>query len=95
MGKIIGGGLPVGAYAGKRQYMSHIAPSGGVYQAGTLSGNPLAMAAGIATLKELQDLDYAALEARVEALCAAMEGIFAAKAIPVRISRLASMFTIF
>ena len=94
-GKIIGGGLPVGAYGGKRSVMEAIAPCGGVYQAGTLSGNPLAMAAGIATLKELQDLDYAALEARVEALCAAMEGIFAAKAIPVRISRLASMFTIF
>jgi glutamate-1-semialdehyde 2,1-aminomutase len=52
-GKIIGGGLPVGAYGGSRDLMAHVAPQGPVYQAGTLSGNPLAMAAGIATLKEL------------------------------------------
>ncbi len=57
-GKIIGGGLPVGAYGGKKEFMSHIAPLGPVYQAGTLSGNPLAMAAGIATLKELQTPGY-------------------------------------
>ena len=95
MGKIIGGGLPVGAYAGKRQYMSHIAPSGGVYQAGTLSGNPLAMAAGIATLQELNKADYAALEQRVEGLCQELEKIFASKNMPVTITRLASMFTIF
>jgi glutamate-1-semialdehyde 2,1-aminomutase len=54
LGKIIGGGLPVGAYGGKREIMEHIAPQGPVYQAGTLSGNPLAMAAGIATLNELK-----------------------------------------
>jgi len=54
LGKVIGGGLPVGAYGGKRKIMSMIAPSGPVYQAGTLSGNPLAMAAGIATLKALE-----------------------------------------
>jgi len=53
LGKVIGGGLPVGAYGGKRKIMSMIAPAGPVYQAGTLSGNPLAMAAGIATLKAL------------------------------------------
>ena len=53
-GKIMGGGMPVGAYGGKAEIMAHIAPEGPVYQAGTLSGNPLAMAAGIATLKELQ-----------------------------------------
>ena len=53
LGKIIGGGLPVGAYGGKKEIMAHISPEGEVYQAGTLSGNPLAMAAGIATLKEL------------------------------------------
>jgi glutamate-1-semialdehyde 2,1-aminomutase len=52
-GKIIGGGLPVGAYGGRRDLMAHVAPQGPVYQAGTLSGNPLAMAAGIATLKQL------------------------------------------
>lgn len=54
LGKIIGGGLPVGAYGGKRRYMEQISPSGPIYQAGTLSGNPLAMAAGLATLKLLQ-----------------------------------------
>ena len=53
-GKVIGGGLPVGAYGGKKEIMSQIAPEGSVYQAGTLSGNPIAMAAGIATLNQLQ-----------------------------------------
>lgn len=95
LGKIIGGGLPVGAYGGKAEYMAQIAPSGGVYQAGTLSGNPLAMAAGIATLRVLQKSDYAALEARVEALCTSLEQVFAEKGIPVYITRLASMFTVF
>lgn len=95
LGKIIGGGLPVGAYGGKAQYMRNIAPQGVVYQAGTLSGNPLAMAAGIATLKVLQNADYADLERRVEALCARLETLFANKSIAVRINRIASMFTIF
>src|SRR5439155_13319463 len=54
LGKIIGGGLPVGAYGGRREIMEQVAPVGTVYQAGTLSGNPLAMAAGIATLTELR-----------------------------------------
>ncbi len=68
-GKVIGGGLPVGAYGGKKEIMDHIAPVGKVYQAGTLSGNPLAMAAGIATLKELQkDNVYEILEKRTEKL---------------------------
>ena len=55
LGKVIGGGLPVGAYGGRKEIMEMIAPSGPVYQAGTLSGNPLAMSAGIATLKKLRD----------------------------------------
>ena len=63
LGKIIGGGLPVGAYGGKREIMSMVSPSGPVYQAGTLSGNPLAMSAGLATLKILRDENpYPALE---------------------------------
>lgn len=95
LGKIIGGGLPVGAYGGKRDIMRQISPSGGVYQAGTLSGNPLAMAAGIATLSVLRKNDYDALEKRVEQLCSELDGIFRSKNIPVYISRLASMFTIF
>lgn len=66
-GKIIGGGLPVGAYGGRRDIMAKVAPLGGVYQAGTLSGNPLAMAAGIATLKKLQaDGFYAKLDAKTQ-----------------------------
>ena len=70
-GKIIGGGLPVGAYGGSRKVMSHIAPLGPVYQAGTLSGNPLAMAAGIATLKALQVPGfYEDLDAKTEKLVA-------------------------
>ncbi len=62
LGKIIGGGFPVGCYGGKKEYMSRIAPCGDVYQAGTLSGNPVAMAAGVATLRSLQQQDYDALE---------------------------------
>jgi glutamate-1-semialdehyde 2,1-aminomutase len=95
LGKIIGGGLPVGAYGGKGEIMKNVAPSGGVYQAGTLSGNPLAMAAGIATLSLLQKSDYTVLETRVEAFCRNLEAIFAANSIPVVINRVASMFTIF
>lgn len=95
IGKIIGGGLPVGGYGGKREIMQHIAPSGTVYQAGTLSGNPLAVAAGIATLGVLKKSDYAGLEARVEKHCQKLEAIFKAKNIPVTINRLASMFTVF
>lgn len=94
-GKIIGGGMPVGAYGGKREIMSKVAPSGPVYQAGTLSGNPVAMAAGIATLNVLKKSDYAALSVRVENFCREMEKIFAAKGVPVRINRLASMYTIY
>ncbi len=68
-GKVIGGGLPVGAYGGRKEIMDHIAPVGKVYQAGTLSGNPLAMAAGIATLTELQKKGvYESLETKTEKL---------------------------
>ncbi|MDR2077274.1 MAG: glutamate-1-semialdehyde 2,1-aminomutase [Desulfovibrio sp.] len=95
LGKIIGGGLPVGAYGGKREIMEAVAPSGKVYQAGTLSGNPLAMAAGIATLRELRRRDYAALEARVEAFCRELEHLLRARGISVQVPSLASMFTPF
>lgn len=95
LGKIIGGGLPVGAYGGKREIMQRIAPCGEVYQAGTLSGNPLAMAAGIATLDVLARSDYAGLEARVAAFVKELEAILKGKGVPVRINTLASMFTVF
>jgi glutamate-1-semialdehyde 2,1-aminomutase len=91
-GKIIGGGLPVGAFGGKQQYMRRIAPQGDVYQAGTLSGNPLAMAAGIATLSILQTSDYAALEGRVTAFAAELAAVLRAKQVPVQMPTLASMF---
>ncbi len=95
LGKIIGGGLPVGAYGGKRAIMSHIAPSGNVYQAGTLSGNPLAMAAGLATLKALAASDYAALAARTEAFSRELENILHSKGVPVTRNHIASIFTLF
>lgn len=95
LGKIIGGGLPVGAYGGKRAIMSHIAPSGTVYQAGTLSGNPLAMAAGLATLKALASSDYAALSARTESFSRELENILRSKGVPVTRNHIASIFTLF
>jgi glutamate-1-semialdehyde 2,1-aminomutase len=95
LGKIIGGGLPVGALGGRREIMEHLAPTGPVYQAGTLSGNPLAMAAGIATLDLLKDKSYADLEKMTEALCGGYGDLFARKGIPIRINRVGSMFTLF
>lgn len=95
LGKIIGGGLPVGAYGGKTAIMQRIAPAGDVYQAGTLAGNPLAMAAGIATLNILRQNDYDALEARVQAFTSELKAILTSKGVPVQINTVASMFTIF
>ena len=95
LGKIIGGGLPVGAYGGKREIMSHIAPSGGVYQAGTLSGNPLAMAAGLATLKALAKKDYTALAARTDDFSRELENILRSKGVPVTRNHIASIYTLF
>lgn len=95
LGKIIGGGLPVGAYGGKREIMNHIAPSGTIYQAGTLSGNPLAMAAGLATIKELAKQDYASLAHRTDEFSSELEKILRGKGVPVRRNHIASLFTIF
>lgn len=94
-GKIIGGGLPVGAYGGRAEIMRHIAPEGEVYQAGTLSGNPLAMAAGLATLNILKYADYAALEARVHDFVMELEQILREKGVPVQIPHIASLFTVY
>jgi glutamate-1-semialdehyde 2,1-aminomutase len=95
LGKIIGGGLPVGAYGGRADLMRLVAPEGPVYQAGTLSGNPLAMAAGAATLRELTDDTYVALDragSRLESgLCAAGEAAGAS----VRVGRVGSLLTAF
>ncbi len=73
LGKIIGGGLPVGAYGGRAEIMKMVAPDGPVYQAGTLSGNPLAMAAGIATLKKLTGSAYAVLQRKADFLRDALQ----------------------
>jgi len=97
LGKIIGGGLPVGAFGGRRDIMERLAPSGQVYQAGTLSGNPLAMAAGLATLNILKDktADYGQLDGTAHNLCREIGTLFSDKGLPVTINRRGSMFTIF
>lgn len=96
LGKIIGGGLPVGAFGGRRDIMEMLAPSGPVYQAGTLSGNPLAMAAGVATLKILKrENGYGRLEKNTSELCAAMQRIAGENGIDAAINRSGSMFTLF
>ncbi len=96
LGKIIGGGLPVGAFGGRRDIMEMLAPDGPVYQAGTLSGNPLAMAAGIATLKVLRTEGfYASLDKKGETLCRGIQACFQEKGLPVRLNRFGSMFTSF
>ncbi|MBU0651498.1 MAG: glutamate-1-semialdehyde 2,1-aminomutase [Proteobacteria bacterium] len=95
MGKIIGGGLPVGALGGRREIMEHLAPIGPVYQAGTLSGNPLAMTAGIATLDLLEEKPYPELDRMTEKLCAGFAELFREKGIPARINRVGSLFTLF
>jgi glutamate-1-semialdehyde 2,1-aminomutase len=94
-GKIIGGGLPVGAYAGSRELMSLVAPLGPVYQAGTLSGNPLAMAAGLATLELLDDDAYATLEDRGARLEGELAGAARAARIAARVQRAGSLLTLF
>ncbi len=96
LGKIIGGGMPVGAYGGSSEIMATVAPLGGMYQAGTLSGNPVAMAAGIATLEQLQEPDvYNALGAKAASLAAGLQEVFAEAEVPLRINRVGSMMTLF
>jgi len=94
-GKIIGGGLPVGAYAATRELMSLVAPLGPVYQAGTLSGNPLAMAAGLATLELLDDAAYATLERRGAWLEAELDAATRSEGIAARVQRAGSLLTLF
>ena len=95
-GKIIGGGLPVGAYGGRKEIMAHIAPQGPVYQAGTLSGNPLAMAAGIATLKQLQKKGfYEKLEKKSVRLTAGLAQAAAQAGIPAQVDHVGSMLGLF
>ncbi len=96
LGKIIGGGLPVGAYGGRKEIMEMISPVGPVYQAGTLSGNPIAMAAGIATLSLLKDpAVYEKLEKRAADLAEGLADAARKAKIPVQINRIASQMTLF
>lgn len=96
LGKIIGGGLPVGAYGGRREIMQLVAPVGPMYQAGTLSGNPLAMAAGIATLKELRKPgQYDEIERKSALLGAGLAQAIQQSGVPAQLARIGCMFTIF
>jgi len=96
LGKIIGGGLPVGAYGGRKEIMKSMAPEGNIYQAGTLSGNPLAMAAGLATLKELRKgRVYRELEEKGRRLFSGLAGAAGAAGLEVRVNRAGSMGTLF
>ena len=96
-GKVIGGGLPAAAYGGRADLMHHVSPLGAVYQAGTLSGNPLAMAAGLATFRAIDEAGdvYATLEALGERLEAGLLGAASALGVPVAINRVGSMLTLF
>ena len=96
LGKIIGGGLPVGAFGGRREIMEKLSPSGGIYQAGTLSGNPLAMTAGIETLKLLQQPGfYQQLEEKSAALSEGISQAAKAAGYPIYNTRVGSMFCTF
>lgn len=96
LGKIIGGGLPVGAFGGRADIMDFLAPLGPVYQAGTLSGNPLAMAAGIAQLRLLDEVKpYPRLDAMGRQVCAAASAAAKAKGIPLQTPQVGSMFSLF
>jgi len=96
MGKVIGGGLPVGAFGGKKEIMDYLAPDGPVYQAGTLSGNPLAMAAGLAQLREMERVDgYGKLERLGARLEAGVRSMLAEKGLDYRFNRVGSMFCLF
>jgi glutamate-1-semialdehyde 2,1-aminomutase len=96
LGKIVGGGMPVGAYGGRADVMKHVLPAGPVFQAGTLSGNPVAMAAGIATLQELRDHPpYARLEELGERLAKGLNEAAGAANLAHRVARVGSMWTLF
>ena len=96
LGKIIGGGLPVGAYGGSKEIMDHISPVGSVYQAGTLSGNPLAMAAGNVVLNLLAEAQiYELLEEKSKKLCSGLEKNAQELGVPARFTRVGSMFSMF
>jgi glutamate-1-semialdehyde 2,1-aminomutase len=92
-GKIIGGGMPVGAYGGSKEIMSHVAPDGPVYQAGTLSANPVAMSAGIAVLKQLLEIDfYEKLNDKTKAFCDLIQSYIDEQGYPMHMVQIGSIF---
>ena len=93
MGKVMGGGLPAAAYGGRRELMERIAPAGDVYQAGTLSGNPLAAAAGLATLRKLDGVAYLGIESATTRLATGLRS--AAGGLPVQVSSVPGLVTVF
>lgn len=95
LGKVIGGGLPVGAYGGKRKIMEHVAPTGSIYQAGTLSGNPLAMTAGLATLGAVTEEDYTLMNQKVDRLVEGYRAAADKNNIALQINRAGSMMGVF
>jgi glutamate-1-semialdehyde 2,1-aminomutase len=95
MGKIIGGGLPAAAYGGRRELMERIAPAGDVYQAGTLSGNPLAVAAALVTLDKLDGAAYEQLAATTESLAQGLRDVAAAAGRPVEVQSITGLLTVF
>src|ERR1700761_1271660 len=95
LGKIVGGGLPAAAYRGRADLMERIAPAGDVYQAGTLSGNPLAIAAGLATLAELDEPAYERLGQTTELLASGIQGAAAAAGVEVQVQSLPGLMTVF
>ena len=95
LGKVIGGGLPVGAYGGKREIMECVAPAGSIYQAGTLSGNPLAMTAGYETLSALTEESYEEISKKIDRLVEGFKQAAAEYDIPLHVNRAGSMFGVF
>jgi glutamate-1-semialdehyde 2,1-aminomutase len=95
LGKVLGGGLPIGAYGGRRAIMEQVSPAGPVYQAGTLSGNPLAVAAGLATLDALDHRAYQQLEEAGARVATAMRSAANAAGVPLTVHRIGSMVTAF
>jgi len=95
LGKVIGGGLPVGAYGGKREIMENIAPAGEIYQAGTLSGNPLAMTAGYETLRSLTKETYEEINQKIDKLVEGYKQAAKDYNIPLHVNRAGSMFGVF
>jgi len=95
MGKVVGGGLPAAAYGGPRELMERIAPAGDVYQAGTLSGNPLAVAAGLTALRMLDEPAYVRLASTTEALATGLREAAVAASVPVTVATAPGLLTVF